>query len=105
MGRHLVVLARHRPRLVDFPQREYDLGLFTVDHKRKPIADVLALAASEPPTLPVARDNLTCPVDPRAPATRDRLAPGGEFHRSWIHRRQSGPVAILPPSRSSAVAS
>lgn len=90
------------PTLLDFPRREYGLGLFTVDHKRKPVADVLALAASEPPTLPVARDSLTCPVDPRDPATRDRLAPGSEFHRTWTHRRQSGPVAILSPSQSSA---
>ena len=90
--------------LVDFPEREYDLGLFTVEHRRKPVADALATAITEaragrrrPPT---SRPGLVCPVDVRAePGRRDEVAPGSAFHRAWVAHRAQGPVAIVPAAR------
>jgi hypothetical protein len=45
------------------------------------------------------RPALCCPVDPADPASRNRLAPGSAFHRSWVARRAEGPLAIVAPSR------
>lgn len=88
--------------LVDFPEREYDLGLFTVDHRRKPAADAIAELITErrtaAPTAP--RPGLVCPVDLGDPGSRDELAPGSAFHRAWVARRADGPVAIVPAARA-----
>ncbi|GAA1666438.1 cellulase family glycosylhydrolase [Fodinicola feengrottensis] len=97
------------PALLDFPHREYDLGLFTVDHRRKPVADVLASvcagSANRPTRLAnAARRGLMCPVDPRDPQTRDQVAPGSTFHQDWVGLRKLGPVAIVPPARTSLTA-
>ena len=88
--------------LVDFPEREYDLGLFTVDHRPKPAAEALAACiAASPGPVPERRPGLRCPVDLRAqPERRDEVAPGSSFHSDWVRLRQNGPVAIVPPGRT-----
>ncbi|WP_350274197.1 glycosyl hydrolase [Kribbella sp. HUAS MG21] len=89
-------------RLLDFPDREYDLGLFTVDHQRKPAAQALAdiiadvkangVRAQEPTT------TLTAPANLRTePSRRPEVAPGSDFHRQWVAARADGPVRIVLP--------
>lgn len=86
--------------LLDFPDREYDLGLFTVDHQRKPAAQAIADLIAAGPDVLRSRPALVCPVDPADPSTRDALVPGGPFHRTWVARRVDGPVAIVPPGKA-----
>ena len=89
-------------RLLDFPDREYDLGLFTVDHRRKPAADALAdliatVRANGVPAQPPAT-TLTAPINLRTePARRAEVAPGSEFHLRWVEARTEGPVRIALP--------
>ena len=89
-------------RLLDFPDREYDLGLFTVDHQRKPaaqaLADVIAeVRANGVPQQP-APTTLTAPVNLRTqPDRRPEVAPGSEFHLRWVEARTEGPVRIALP--------
>ncbi|HET6742649.1 MAG TPA: glycosyl hydrolase, partial [Kribbella sp.] len=89
-------------RLLDFPDREYDLGLVTVDHQRKPAAQALAdliadvrangVPQQEPAT------TLTAPVNLRTePAGRAEVAPGSDFHLRWVEARTHGPVRIALP--------
>lgn len=91
--------------LLDFPDREYDLGLFTVDHRPKPVA--LALAECIPALRrPVAqeRPGLVCDVDLlREPQRRAEVAPGSDFHRAWVQARAAGPLAIVPAGRTADV--
>ena len=86
--------------LLDFPDREYDLGLFTVEHERKPAAQAIAELIAAGAQVREARPALVCPVDPAEPSTRDALAPGSPFHRSWVARRAGGPVAIVAPGKA-----
>jgi len=88
--------------LLDFPDREYDLGLFTVDHRRKPAAQALAdlisttRANGVPPQS--AATTLTAPVNLRTePHRRPEVAPGSEFHLHWVAARANGPVRIALP--------
>ncbi|MGW6279378.1 glycoside hydrolase 5 family protein [Kribbella sp. NPDC055071] len=89
-------------RLLDFPDREYDLGLFTVDHQRKPAAQALAEVIADVkqngvPRQPVAT-TLTAPFNLRTePDRRPEVAPGSEFHRRWVEARSAGPVRIVLP--------
>ncbi|MER7249338.1 glycosyl hydrolase [Kribbella sp. NPDC000426] len=89
--------------LLDFPDREYDLGLFTVDHQRKPAAQALAtliadIKADGIPAQPAAT-TLTAPANLRTePARRPEVAPGSEFHLRWVEARAAGPVRIVLPS-------
>jgi endo-1,4-beta-mannosidase len=86
-------------RLLDFPDREYDLGLFTVDHQRKPAAQALAdliatMRANGVPAQPPAT-TLTAPINLRTePERRAEVAPGSEFHLQWVEARAEGPVRI-----------
>jgi hypothetical protein len=88
--------------LLDFPDREYDLGLFTVDHQRKPAAQALAEVIAEVrtngvPSAPAAT-TLTAPVNLRTePTRRPEVAPGSEFHLRWVEARAAGPVRIVLP--------
>ncbi|GAB76963.1 Cellulase (glycosyl hydrolase family 5) [Austwickia chelonae] len=88
--------------LADFPEREYDLGLFTTDHRRKPVAEVLAgFAGQELPVTPRTH-RISSDVDVRAAVTgrtdrRDELAAGSPFHRQWVRERAAGPVGIDLP--------
>ncbi|MFC7614534.1 hypothetical protein ACFQV2_14370 [Actinokineospora soli] len=87
--------------LLDFPAREYDLGLFTVDHQPKPAARALAAFARSQPT-PVTAPALECPVDLLSePHRRAEVAPGSPFHTEWVRRRQAGPVGIVSGERVS----
>ncbi|WP_432879539.1 glycoside hydrolase 5 family protein [Kribbella sp. CA-245084] len=89
--------------LLDFPDREYDLGLFTVDHERKPAAQALAeviadVRANGVPSVPAAT-TLTAPVNLRTePSRRPEVAPGSEFHLRWVEARAAGPVRIVLPT-------
>ncbi|WP_255574252.1 glycosyl hydrolase [Austwickia sp. TVS 96-490-7B] len=85
--------------LVDFPEREYDLGLFTTDHRPKPVAAVLAeLVAQGAPNavertrcvdIPLSVTHLDEQNDARA-----ALAAGSAWHRSWVQERREGPVGV-----------
>ncbi|MGW7683914.1 glycoside hydrolase 5 family protein [Kribbella sp. NPDC054772] len=89
-------------RLLDFPDREYDLGLFTVDHQRKPAAQALADLIAEVRANGVPRQPpvtmLTAPANLRTePDRRAEVAPGSEFHLQWVEARAHGPVRIALP--------
>jgi hypothetical protein len=86
--------------LLDFPDREYDLGLFTVDHQRKPAAQAIADLIAAGPRTQASRPALVCPLDPAEPANRDTFAPGSPFHRSWVAHRAQGPIALVPPEKA-----
>lgn len=94
--------------LVDFPDREYDLGLFTVDHHAKPVAHALREAVQaarhtqheQPQSIPLPADMV---VDPPA---RSLVAPGSDFHRKWValgtHATAGDtftPPLITPPAK------
>jgi endo-1,4-beta-mannosidase len=88
-------------RLLDFPDREYDLGLFTVDHERKPAAQALAEVIAEVRASGVRQGQattLTAPFNLRdEPQRRPEVAPGSEFHLQWVAARANGPVRIALP--------
>ncbi|TDO63819.1 cellulase (glycosyl hydrolase family 5) [Kribbella sp. VKM Ac-2571] len=89
-------------RLLDFPDREYDLGLFTVDHQRKPaaqaLADVIAEVQANGVQQLAAAATLTAPINLRTePERRAEVAPGSEFHLHWVEARANGPVRIALP--------
>ncbi|TDW86819.1 cellulase (glycosyl hydrolase family 5) [Kribbella pratensis] len=89
-------------RLLDFPDREYDLGLFTVDHQRKPaaqaLADVIAEVQANGVQQQAAATTLTAPINLRTePDRRAEVAPGSEFHLHWVEARANGPVRIALP--------
>ncbi|WP_354643799.1 glycoside hydrolase 5 family protein [Kitasatospora camelliae] len=87
--------------LADFPEREYELGLFTVDHKRKPVAEELAAVIREPRRRAADRPALLCDVDLRTqPGRRAEVAPGSPFHAEWVRLRASGPLAVVPSARA-----
>jgi hypothetical protein len=89
-------------RLADFPDREYDLGLFTVDHQRKPAAQALAELVAEVRTNgvhPQQATTLVSPVNLRTePHRRAEVAPGSAFHLAWTAARSTAPVRIALPS-------
>ncbi|SDJ61134.1 hypothetical protein SAMN05421874_102406 [Nonomuraea maritima] len=90
--------------LADFPEREYDLGLFTVDHEIKPetqeLAKIIVELRADRRAAP-ERPALVCDVDPRTqPERRAEVAPGSAFHRAWVRLRESGPVAIVSADRA-----
>lgn len=90
--------------LADFPDREYDLGLFTVGHRAKPAAAELASAIEEcrrAARTAARRPALLCDVDLRTePERRAEVAPGSAFHTEWVRLRQAGPLAIVTTGRA-----
>lgn len=101
-------------RQVDFPEREYDLGLFTVDHVAKPAARALSSAVAELRRADPQRDDragapdeLAAPADIVShPELRGMVAPGSGFHREWVQRSTQPdgtllPVRITPPGKRS----
>ncbi|MGH3645927.1 MAG: glycoside hydrolase 5 family protein [Micromonosporaceae bacterium] len=88
--------------LLDFPDREYDLGLFTVDHQRKPAARAYAEFIADGDVSPAReRPALVAPCDPRTtPDRRAELAPGSDFHTEWVRRNQQRPTAIVTPDHA-----
>ncbi|MBB2892391.1 glycosyl hydrolase [Flexivirga oryzae] len=87
-------------RQLDFPDREYDLGLFTVDHRAKPAADALRAAiarAREARPAAAPRPVLTAPDDIlRHPRSRGSVAPGSEFHRAWVAAGRQPDGSVIP---------
>ncbi|TCC17233.1 glycoside hydrolase 5 family protein [Kribbella sindirgiensis] len=86
-------------RLLDFPDREYDLGLFTVDHRRKPaaqaLADLIATTRANGAPAQAPATTLTAPINLRTqPERRAEVAPGSEFHLHWVEARTHSPVRI-----------
>lgn len=91
--------------LLDFPEREYELGLFTTDHRPKPaalaLAEVVRAARQASGAAAAGRPALACPVDLLTdPQRRAEVAPGSDFHREWVRQRAAGPLAIVPASRA-----
>lgn len=86
-------------RLADFPEREYDLGLFTVDHVAKPVAHALREVMQgarhtnheQPQQIPMPADIV---ADPRS---RHLVAPGSDFHRSWVALGARPDGTFTPP--------
>ncbi|ONI71920.1 glycosyl hydrolase [Kribbella sp. ALI-6-A] len=89
-------------KLLDFPDREYDLGLFTVDHQRKPAATALAEVIAEVRSggvHPAEASTLTAPYNLRTDLhRRAEIAPGSDFHLQWVAARAQGPVRIVLPT-------
>jgi len=87
-------------RQLDFPEREYDLGLYTVDHRAKPAAHALRAAIADARlTDPAAeqRPVVVAPVDiMQRPQDRGSLAPGSEFHRAWVAAGRQPDGSVIP---------
>ncbi|KIQ10001.1 glycoside hydrolase 5 family protein [Curtobacterium flaccumfaciens] len=85
--------------LADFPELEYDLGLFTNDGRLKPVGEAFAaLARAEhtrdapaapPATALVLDDVLTDGTDHHG--TRADCAPGGRFAAAWLALAEAAP--------------
>jgi hypothetical protein len=86
--------------LADFPELEYDLGLFTNDGRLKPAGEAFAALARS------ARDGTATPVAPPSTAlvlddvrpdgaprhgVRADSAPGGRFAAAWLALAESAP--------------
>ncbi|HWC22653.1 MAG TPA: glycosyl hydrolase [Flexivirga sp.] len=86
-------------RLVDFPEREYDLGLFTVDHVAKPAALALRDAVEAARTADRAvPQSISLPADIVAdPSARSLVAPGSAFHRAWVALGERPDGHFAPP--------
>ncbi|WIB67032.1 glycosyl hydrolase [Curtobacterium sp. MCBD17_035] len=96
--------------LADFPELEYDLGLFTNDGRRKPTGERFAelarafgdgagaaLERLAPPTDALVLDDVL-PDGRRAPDVRATAAPGGRFSLAWVALAESlgrGPQVVL----------
>jgi hypothetical protein len=92
--------------LADFPELEYDLGLFTNDGRLKPAGEAFAaLARSDlpapaaPPSTAVVLDDVLPDGSPRYGVRAD-CAPGGRFAAAWLACAESsadgrGPQVVL----------
>lgn len=77
--------------LADFPQLEYDLGLFTADRVPKPIAHRLAELVARKEELVAAEDAPALVLDDSDAAVyRAQLGPGGSFFEAWNAAAQDG---------------
>ncbi|WP_265444200.1 glycoside hydrolase 5 family protein [Flexivirga meconopsidis] len=84
---------------LDFPEREYDLGLVTVDHRIKPLAYALRDAVQEARRTPAPSPPVTiaAPVDIVAePKRRAEVAPGSAFHRAWVEAGRQPDGTVIP---------
>ncbi|MGW2646889.1 glycoside hydrolase 5 family protein [Streptomyces sp. NPDC001393] len=81
--------------LADFPQLEYELGLFTNDRAPKDVARALAEAARRPHASPTPRT--TALVVPGDPGRRSRCAPGGAVFDAFFRLVADGarPTTVL----------
>ncbi|MFJ5143537.1 glycosyl hydrolase [Curtobacterium sp. NPDC088465] len=92
--------------LADFPELEYDLGLFTNDGRLKPAGEAFAAlartglpASAAPPTTAVVLDDVLPDGSPRYGVRAD-CAPGGRFAAAWLACAESatdgrGPQVVL----------
>ncbi|MCS6587277.1 glycoside hydrolase 5 family protein [Curtobacterium flaccumfaciens] len=85
--------------LADFPELEYDLGLFTNDGRLKPAGEAFAaLARAEhtrdartaPPTTALVLDDVLSDGTDRH-GTRADCAPGGRFAAAWLALAEAAP--------------
>lgn len=80
--------------LLDFPEVEYDLGLFDAAGRLKPTGEAFTDAvrrirrAETAHQKPVAESAETIIIDDLNSDPRDSLGPGGAVHRAWIAARQ-----------------
>ena len=79
--------------LLDFPELEYDLGLFTSDGKIKPtgrrFAEMITrLRAGE---IPVGDTGMTLVLDDTVYGHRTASGPRGDFYRAWLDAAGDGP--------------
>lgn len=86
----------------DFPDREYDLGLFTTDHRAKPAAealrDAVRTARRKQPVPDQERPVVVAPYNiMERPETRESVAPASEFHRRWVAASTHVPARIQLP--------
>ncbi len=93
--------------LRDFPELEYDLGLFTTDRRPKRAARAFARMIGEVAQAgdPAASGAPAADEDPAAlvlddtdPTYRSSCSPGGAFHRAWLAEaaeRGRGPAIVL----------
>ncbi|GGL09746.1 hypothetical protein JOE58_000173 [Curtobacterium luteum] len=92
--------------LADFPELEYDLGLFTNDGALKPAGEAFAALAragaptpTAPPSTALVLDDVLPDGTPRH-GTRADCAPGGRFAAAWLALAESaadgrGPQVVL----------
>ncbi|WP_439690411.1 glycoside hydrolase 5 family protein [Curtobacterium sp. SP.BCp] len=92
--------------LADFPELEYDLGLFTNDGALKPAGEAFAALArsgiaapAAPPSTALVLDDALADGSPRY-GTRADCAPGGRFAAAWLALAESsedgrGPQVVL----------
>ncbi|MDM7892405.1 glycoside hydrolase 5 family protein [Curtobacterium caseinilyticum] len=95
--------------LADFPELEYDLGLFTNDGRLKPVGEAFAAAAAAarasttaraaPPSTAIVLDDVLADGSPRY-GTRADCAPGGRFAAAWLSLAEAaadgrGPQVLL----------
>lgn len=86
--------------LADFPELEYDLGLFTNDGRLKPAGEAFAALARSardgtatpvaPPSTALVLDNVRPDGAPRHGVRADS-APGGRFAAAWLALAESAP--------------
>ncbi|MGN8050091.1 glycoside hydrolase 5 family protein [Curtobacterium sp. 22159] len=89
--------------LADFPELEYDLGLFTNDGRLKPAGEAFAALAREhgrraaPAPAPVAAPSTALVLDDVLPdgttryGLRADCAPGGRFSAAWLALAEAAP--------------
>ncbi|KTR53678.1 glycoside hydrolase 5 family protein [Curtobacterium oceanosedimentum] len=99
--------------LADFPELEYDLGLFTNDGRLKPAGEAFAALArsglpapAAPPSTAVVLDDVLPDGSPRSGVRAD-CAPGGRFAAAWLACAESaadgrGPQVVLRSRLSDA---
>lgn len=99
--------------LADFPELEYDLGLFDADNRRKPTGEAFAAAVAElrgraepvPPTTGLLVEDVDATGAP-VPGLRASCAPGGPVPQAWTAIAEHdgrGPQLVLR-SRTDATA-
>ncbi|GAA4183982.1 cellulase family glycosylhydrolase [Gryllotalpicola kribbensis] len=85
--------------LADFPELEYDLGLFDNDRRIKPtgrrFAELVRELRTAPPAAPAP---IALLLDDTAEGYRASCAPGGEFFEAWLRAAEAegrGPQILL----------
>lgn len=75
--------------LVDFPEREYELGLLTTERKVKPLGEAIARIVREAAPAPAERTPITLHGE------RPSWGPGGAFFEEWMTLARDGVRASI----------
>jgi len=75
--------------LVDFPEREYELGLLTTERKVKPLGEAIARIVREAEQAPAERTPVKLHGD------RSSWGPGGAFFEEWMTLARAGVRASI----------